>query len=58
VSLDGDHVRDDLRERFDEVLGALERAAGWQTERMQRPVLIIRGCGCRFGAQSIGVAAG
>jgi hypothetical protein len=41
VSLDGDHVLDDLRDRFDEVLGALESAAGWQTERVQRPVLIL-----------------
>ena len=38
VSVDGDHV---LRERFDEVLAALEGAAGWSTERVQRPVLIL-----------------
>lgn len=41
ISMDGDHVLADLRERFDEVLGALEVAAGWQTERVQRPVLIL-----------------
>ena len=41
VSLDGDHVLDDLRDRFDEVLATLESAAGWQTERVQRPVLIL-----------------
>ena len=41
VSLDGDHVLEDLRDRFDEVLGKLEAAAGWQTERVQRPVLIL-----------------
>jgi hypothetical protein len=41
VSLDADHVLEDLRERFDEVLAALESAAGWQTERVQRPVLIL-----------------
>jgi hypothetical protein len=40
VSMDGDHVLADLRERFDEVLAALEAAAGWRTERLQRPVLI------------------
>ncbi|MGH7319845.1 MAG: hypothetical protein ACRELA_09530 [Candidatus Rokuibacteriota bacterium] len=40
-SLDGDHVLKDLRERFDEVLATLEAAAGWQTERVQRPVLIL-----------------
>lgn len=41
VSLDGDHVLADLRERFDEVLAALESAAGWHTERIQPPVLIL-----------------
>jgi len=41
VSLDGDHVVGDLRERFDEVLADLEAAAGWQTSRLRRPVLIL-----------------
>lgn len=41
VSMDGDHVLADLRDRFDEVLSALEAAAGWQTDRVQRPVLIL-----------------
>lgn len=40
-SFDGDHVIADLRERFDEVLAALEAAAGWQTDRVQRPVVIL-----------------
>lgn len=40
-SLDGDHVLEDLRPRFDEVLVALEAAAGWQTSRVQRPVAIL-----------------
>ena len=40
-SLDGDHVLIDLRDRFDEVLARLETAAGWQTERFQRPVMIL-----------------
>jgi hypothetical protein len=40
-SLDGDHIVADLRERFDEVLAALEAAAGWETERVQRPVVIL-----------------
>ena len=39
--MDGDHVLHDLRERFDEVLTVLEAVAGWQTERVQRPVLIL-----------------
>jgi hypothetical protein len=41
VSMDGDHVLEDLRDRFDEVLAALEAASGWQTERVQRPVIIL-----------------
>ncbi len=40
-SLDGDHVLEDLRPRFDSVLAALEGAAGWQTARLQRPVTIL-----------------
>lgn len=41
VSMDGDHVLEDLRDRFDEVLARLESVAGWQTERIRRPVLIL-----------------
>ena len=41
VSLDGDHVLDDLRSRFDGVLSELENAAGWRTDRIQRPVLLL-----------------
>ncbi|HVR11710.1 MAG TPA: hypothetical protein VMW75_26955, partial [Thermoanaerobaculia bacterium] len=41
ISLDGDHVVADLRHRFDEVLAELEAAAGWQTSRVRRPVLIL-----------------
>ena len=40
-SFDGDHVVADPRERFDEVLAALEAAAGWQTDRVKRPVVIL-----------------
>src|ERR1051325_2997301 len=40
-SLDGDHVLEDLRDRFDQVLSALEAAAGWKTSRVQRPVAIL-----------------
>jgi hypothetical protein len=40
-SLDGDHVLEDLRPRFDEVLAALEAAAGWQTSRVKRPIAIL-----------------
>ena len=41
LSMDGDHVLEDLRDRFDEVLATLESAAGWQTARLERPVLIL-----------------
>jgi hypothetical protein len=37
-SQDGDHLLSDLRGHFDEVLAALESAAGWTAARVQRPV--------------------
>ena len=40
-SLDGDHVLEDLRPRFEEILGALEAAAGWETSRVKKPVAIL-----------------
>jgi hypothetical protein len=40
-SHDGDHVVSDLRDRFDSVLTTLEAVAGWETHRVQRPVLIL-----------------
>jgi len=41
LSYDGDHVLDDLREHYDEVISTLEAVAGWQTERVKSPVLIL-----------------
>jgi len=41
VSMDADHVLADLRNRFDQVLATLEAVAGWQTDRVRRPVLIL-----------------
>lgn len=41
VSFDDDHVLADLRERFDDVLAALEETDGWVTARVRRPVLIL-----------------
>ena len=41
VSFDADHVIPDLRERFDSVLEELESVAGWETARINRPVLIL-----------------
>jgi hypothetical protein len=36
-----DHVLEDLRGRFDDVLDHLERTRGWVTSRTSRPVLIL-----------------
>lgn len=41
VSFDDDHVLTDLRERYDEILQALEDTDGWVTARVRRPVLIL-----------------
>jgi hypothetical protein len=41
ISLDDDHVVADLRDRFDQVLAALEDSKGWVTARVKRPVLIL-----------------
>jgi hypothetical protein len=41
ISLDGDHVVQDLKDRFEEVMGRLDSTPGWRTERVQRPVLIL-----------------
>ncbi len=41
VSFDADHVLVDLRDRFDELLDALESTDGWATARVRRPVLIL-----------------
>lgn len=41
ISFDDGHVLADLRERFDDVLAALEESEGWITARVKRPVLIL-----------------
>ena len=41
ISLDDDHVIEDLRERYEEVLRALEETDGWVTARVRPPVLIL-----------------
>lgn len=41
ISLDDDHVVRDLKNRFDEVLAALEDTDGWITARVKRPVMIL-----------------
>lgn len=40
-SRDADHVLADLRQHFDDVLAQLESIAGWQTARINKPVLIL-----------------
>lgn len=40
ISFDHDHVLPNLRERFDAVLAELEAVSGWETTRINRPVLI------------------
>jgi len=41
VSFDDDHVLTDLRQRFDDILSALEETDGWITARVRRPVMIL-----------------
>lgn len=40
-SRDADHVLPSLKKDFDRVLAQLESVAGWQTNRIRRPVLIL-----------------
>jgi hypothetical protein len=41
LSTDADHVLNDLRQRFDQVLAELESVAGWKTARVRPPVQIL-----------------
>jgi hypothetical protein len=41
LSRDADHVLKNLKTDFDKVLAQLESVAGWQTTRINRPVLIL-----------------
>ncbi len=41
ISLDADHVLTDLRSHFDRILMELESVAGWQANRIARPVRIL-----------------
>lgn len=41
VSIDADHVMPDLTSRFEEILGQVEKEAGWKTSRLEPPVLIL-----------------
>ena len=41
VSIDADYVLSDLKKRFSEILGQVEEEAGWRTNRIEPPVLIL-----------------
>lgn len=41
ISMDADHVLPDLKERFEEILKKVEQEAGWNTKRIEPPVLIL-----------------
>ena len=41
MSFDADHVLTDLRENYEQVLSDLESVAGWRTNRVKPPVLIL-----------------
>ena len=41
ISIDHDHVLNNLRGHFSEILADLESVAGWKTARVARPVLIL-----------------
>lgn len=41
ISFDDDHVIEDLRQRFHEILETLEDTKGWITARVQQPVLTL-----------------
>lgn len=41
ISIDADHILPDLKEKFGEILKRVEKEAGWKTNRMEPPVLIL-----------------
>lgn len=41
ISLDADYVLSDLKKRFSEILKKVEKEAGWHTNRLEPPVLIL-----------------
>jgi hypothetical protein len=41
VSVGTDHVLSDLKSRFAEILDEVERQAGWETKRLEPPVMIL-----------------
>ena len=41
TSMDADHIHPELKKQFGEILKILEQEAGWQTKRLEPPVLIL-----------------
>lgn len=41
ISLDAGHTREDLKEKFEEILRSVEKEAGWKTNCLTPPVLIL-----------------
>lgn len=41
ISYDADHVVNDLRDKYEKILNKLESVAGWETNRITPPVLIL-----------------
>lgn len=41
MGLDGDHVPEDLRDRFDQILSTLEAVADRETSPTRRPVAVL-----------------
>lgn len=41
ISIDADHILPNLKAKFAEVLGDVEKESGWRTNRIEPPVLIL-----------------
>lgn len=41
ISYDNDHILNNLKEHYQEVLDTLDNVVGWKTNRIQKPVLIL-----------------
>lgn len=41
ISIDADHILPDLKKKFPEILKKVEEEAGWKTNRLEPPVLIL-----------------
>lgn len=41
ISYDNDHILNNLKEHYQEILDTLDNVVGWKTNRIQKPVLIL-----------------